>query len=106
MYAPASSGLRSMVLRGAATASSSFFCLPRARPRSLYAKAPCPVCASHTFTVSSLLPDTRRLPVGGEHHTGNFGGVPLEGERLLSGVRVPHLQRPVRARRHDAGAVG
>src|SRR5262249_54445820 len=45
------------------------------------------------------------LAVGRERHAPDRASVPLEGERLLSGVRVPDLHRLVPAARGDALAV-
>src|SRR5262245_43744633 len=44
--------------------------------------------------------------VGGDRDAGDQVGVPLEGEHLLSRLRVPHLHRLVIAPRHDPFAVG
>ena len=58
-----------------------------------------PVAASHTFTVPSLTGGGEPRAVGAERHARDTAGVPLEGERLLAGRRVPHLHRPVTAGR-------
>ena len=48
-----------------------------------------PVAASHTFTVSSPLPVTMRLPSGLNATLEHPAGVPLEGEEFLARRRRP-----------------
>ena len=64
------------------------------------------VAASHTFTVSSALPLTMRLPSGLNATLVTKAGVPLEGEEFLARGGVPHLHRLVLAAGDDAFAVG
>ena len=65
-----------------------------------------PVLASHTFTVSSELPETMRLPSGLNATLVAPSVCPLRVEDLLAGAGIPHLHRLVRAARGDAFAVG
>ena len=65
-----------------------------------------PVAASQTFTVWSSLPEARRLPSGLNATLVTVAGVPLEGEGLLAGRRVPDLHRLVAAGGGEALAVG
>ena len=60
-----------------------------------------PVVASHTFAVRSSLAVTIRDPSGLNDAELTRAGVPLEGEELGPGPRVPHLRRPVLARGDD-----